>query len=47
MSALRDLRNIGAVVAAELEDAGIADAEALWIAKDGGITRTDGFNIAE
>lgn len=25
----------------------IADAEALWIAKDGGITRTDGFNIAE
>lgn len=23
----------------------IADAEALWIAKDGGITRTDGFNI--
>lgn len=29
MSALRDLRNIGAVVAAELEDAGIADAEAL------------------
>lgn len=25
----------------------IDDAEALWIAKDGGITRTDGFNIAE
>lgn len=25
----------------------IADAEVLWIAKDGGITRTDGFNIAE
>lgn len=25
----------------------IDGAEALWIAKDGGITRTDGFNIAE
>lgn len=33
MSGLRDLKNIGAVVAAELEDAGIGDAEAL---KDAG-----------
>ena len=29
MTALRELRNIGAVVAAELEASGIADAEAL------------------
>ena len=48
MTALRDMRNIGAVVAAELEAAGIADGEALRAAGALGAAirlRDSGFDV--
>jgi hypothetical protein len=48
VTALRDLRNIGPVVAAELEAAGIADGEALRAAGSVGAAlrlRSAGFDV--
>jgi hypothetical protein len=50
MTALRDMRNIGDVVARELESSGIADGEALLAAGSVGAAiclRTAGFDVCK